>query len=373
MAERSALNQFRKEQRDKAAQMRAGNVQAVRDFIGVGYVPESVAAAKERGDTREASPAWNRVAPVTQNVAQAAVPAPATAPAPAKTDYTPNPAFYREAPDYDYGKARETMTRAAINMLNGSSPLPQAYRSNVAVNAPDRAQMMAQNLQMERNNKQSDFYDRMRQVGFVTPDLLKEALADRRAARTLAAQSVGEAGRQAGQANQQAIDEARLMENASQAEYASRWKRPEMDMNMAKALMQGANQMGQIDTQRLRNEVVGKIAQGELDQQSLNDLLTFLKPDGPATQYAGDPEMMQLILRDWVSNWAEESGYADGGMVDIHTYADGGEVEVEAPTEEGKLAGLDTGDYVFPVEAVRFYGTKTIKAMIEKAMMAADD
>ena len=372
MAERSALNQFRAEQRRKGAQMRADNVQAVRDFIGTGYVPESVAAAREQGDTRQASPAWNRVAPVSQNVAKAAVPAPATAPAPAKTDYTPNPAFYREAPEYDYGKARETMTRAAINMLAGNSPLPQAYRSNVAVNAPDRAQMMAQNLQMERNNKQSDFYDRMRQVGFVTPDLLKEALADRRAARTLAAQSVGEAGRQAGQARQQAIDEARLMENASQAEYASQWKRPEMEMNMAKALMQGANQMGQIDTQRLRNEVVGQVMQGELDQKSLTDLLTFLQPD-QAQRYEGDPEMMQLILKNWVNDWAEKNGYADGGMVDIHTYADGGEVEVEAPTEEGKLAGLDTGDYVFPVEAVRFYGTKTIKAMIEKALMAADD
>ena len=329
--------------------------------------------AEQRKKDEAPTLTWRNVAPVAQSVVQAAVPTPAPAPAPAPRPTPSNPNLYREAPPYDYAKARESMTRAAINMLTGNSPLPQAYRSKVAVNAPNRAQMMAQNLQMERDNKQPDFYDRMQQVGFVSRNILKEALADRRAARTLAANSVGEAGRQAGQARQQAIDEARLMENASQAEYASRWKRPEMDMNMAKALMQGANQMGQIDTQRLRNEVVGKIAQGELDQQSLNDLLTFLKPDGPATQYAGDPEMMQLILRDWVSNWAEESGYADGGMVDIHTYADGGEVEVEAPTEEGKLAGLDTGDYVFPVEAVRFYGTKTIKAMIEKAMMAADD
>lgn len=371
MAERSALNQFRKEQRDKAAQMRAGNVQAVRDFIGVGYVPESVAAAKERGDTREASPAWNRVAPVTQNVAQAAVPAPATAPAPAKTDYTPNPAFYREAPDYDYGKARETMTRAAINMLNGSSPLPQAYRSNVAVNAPDRAQMMAQNLQMERNNKQSDFYDRMRQVGFVTPDLLKEALADRRAARTLAAQSVGEAGRQAGQANQQAIDEARLMENASQAEYASQWKRPQLELDMAGRLLQGAGQAGQIQNQADRNAAWSRIANDENAQKGLQMLVDMFGPD----EYGQiqDPDTYKYLGNLIMSMYGNPQGYAGGGMVDIHTYADGGEVEVEAPTEEGKLAGLDTGDYVFPVEAVRFYGTKTIKAMVEKAMMAADD
>jgi hypothetical protein len=302
---------------------------------------------------------------------RAAVPVPETEPAP-KTAYPSNPDLYREAPDYDYARAREGMTRAAINMLTGSSPLPQAYRSNVAVNAPNRAQMMAQNLQMERANKQPDFYDRMQQVGFVSRNILKEALADRRAARTLAAQSVGEAGRQAGQARQQAIDEARLMENASQAEYASRWKRPDMEMNMAKALMQGANQMGQIDTQRIRNQVVGDIARGELDLKAVTDLLTFLQPD-QQQRYAGDPEMMQLILKSLTKDWAEDNGYADGGMVDIHTYADGGEVEVEAPTEEGKLAGLDTGDYVFPVEAVRFYGTKTIKAMVEKALMAADD
>lgn len=320
---------------------------------------------------RRAAMVGRRIAPVTQRVARAAVPALAPAPAP-KTEYASNPDLYREAPEYDYGKARADMTRAAINMLSGNSPLPQAYRSNVAVNRPDRAQMMAQNLQMERDNKQGDFYDRMRQVGFVTPDLLKEALADRRASRTLAAQSVGEAGRQAGQANQQAIDEARLMENASQAEYASQWKRPEHERQTASNLLTGSSQAGQIANQEARNNVAGMLARGELDQSAMETLLKYSQPD-PTTGYAGDPDMFNLLLKELLVGTMEERGYADGGMVDIHSYADGGEVEVEAPTDEGKLAGLDTGDYVFPVEAVRFYGTKTIKAMVEKAMMAADD
>ena len=370
MAERSALNEFRAEQRRKAAEMRAGNVQAVRDAVGASYVPESVQEAKTRGN-RAPSPTWRRVAPVTQSVARAAVPAPAPASAPT-TEYTPNPDLYREAPEYDYGKARADMTRAAINMLTGNSPLPQAYRSNVAVDRPDRGQMMAQNLQMERNNKQSDFYDRMRQVGFVTPELLKEALADRRAARTLAAQSVGEAGRQAGDARKSAIEEARLMENASQAEYTSQWKRPEWERQTASNLLTAASQAGQVANQEERNNVANLLAKGQLDQDTIETLLQYSQPD-PTTGWAGDPDMFNLLLKEYFTSAMQERGYADGGMVDIHTYADGGEVEVEAPTEEGKLAGLDTGDYVFPVEAVRFYGTKTIKAMVEKAMMAADD
>ena len=320
---------------------------------------------------RRAAMAGRRIAPVTQSVVRAAVPTPASAPAPT-TEYTPNPDLYREAPEYDYGKARADMTRAAINMLVGNAPLPQAYRSNVAVDRPDRGQMMAQNLQMERNNKQSDFYDRMRQVGFVTPELLKEALADRRASRTLAAQSVGEAGRQAGEARKSAIEEARLAENASQAEYNSQWKRPEYERQSATNLLTAASQAGQVANQEERNRVANLLAKGQLDQDTLETLLQYSQPD-PTTGRAGDPDMFNLLMRELFTSAMEKRGYADGGMVDIHTYADGGEVEVEAPTDEGKLAGLDTGDYVFPVEAVRFYGTKTIKAMVEKAMMAADD
>lgn len=319
---------------------------------------------------RRAAMATRRIAPMAQSVVRAAVPTPASAPAP-KTEYTPNESLYREAPDYDYNKARADLTRAAIDRLTGSSPMPMPYRSNVAVNSPDRGQMMAQNLQMERNNKQSDFYDRMQQVGFVTPEILKEALADRRASRTLAANSVGEAGRQAGQANQQAIDEARLMENASQAEYASQWKRPQMEIDSAKAGLTASSQLGQIGNQRYRNEVLAKISKGELDQKGLQMLVDMSGPD----EYGQiqDPETYTFLGNLIMSMYGNPQNYADGGMVDIHSYADGGEVEVEAPTDEGKLAGLDTGDYVFPVEAVRFYGSKTIKAMVEKAMMAADD
>jgi len=63
-------------------------------------------------------------------------------------------------------------------------------------------------------------------------------------------------------------------------------------------------------------------------------------------------------------------------------FADGGEVEEAGeeeysgtsvdPQAQGATAGLDSGDYVIPVEAMRFYGSKFFKDLIEKAENAED-
>lgn len=67
---------------------------------------------------------------------------------------------------------------------------------------------------------------------------------------------------------------------------------------------------------------------------------------------------------------------ANGGLVG---FANGGEVDMQDtpdmpmaidPTAAGKSAGMESGDYVFPVEAVQFYGLKMLKDMVKKAMMA---
>ena len=70
-----------------------------------------------------------------------------------------------------------------------------------------------------------------------------------------------------------------------------------------------------------------------------------------------------------------EDGYAEGGAVNFDDpemtggYEDP-EMPVEEPMAEGKTAAMETGDYVFPVEAVRYYGTKFLKDMIQKALTA---
>lgn len=64
------------------------------------------------------------------------------------------------------------------------------------------------------------------------------------------------------------------------------------------------------------------------------------------------------------------------GVKKRYGYADGGEVEFEldmaGPMAEGDVAGMDSGDYVIPVEAVRFFGTKFFNDLIAKAMDAED-
>lgn len=62
------------------------------------------------------------------------------------------------------------------------------------------------------------------------------------------------------------------------------------------------------------------------------------------------------------------AGSAEGGLVG---YADGGSVDTPMainPTADGKQASMETGDYVFPVEAVQFFGLKMLKDMVKKAM-----
>ena len=92
-------------------------------------------------------------------------------------------------------------------------------------------------------------------------------------------------------------------------------------------------------------------------------------------------ENINAAMKRYDQNMAAQSGKAAGGVVG---YADGGEVEYEMenemespemaidPMAMGAKAGMETGDYVFPVEAVRFYGTKLLKDMVQKAMMAEE-
>jgi hypothetical protein len=70
---------------------------------------------------------------------------------------------------------------------------------------------------------------------------------------------------------------------------------------------------------------------------------------------------------------------AEGGLVGVPGYADGGEVFMEEdmdmpmaidPTAAGAAASMESGDYVFPVEAVQFYGLKMLKDMVKRAMTA---
>lgn len=66
-----------------------------------------------------------------------------------------------------------------------------------------------------------------------------------------------------------------------------------------------------------------------------------------------------------------QEGFADGGEIsELGQGAVQESVESIAPQEQGAAAGLDSGDYVIPVEALRFYGSKFFKDLIEKAESA---
>lgn len=253
----------------------------------------------------------------------------------------------------------DDLTRRGIDLANAAAFMPR-YESRTAINIPSRQQAMRENLAMERAAKQGDFYDRMNQVGFVTPELLKMAIQDRQASRALAADSVGEGGRQGLLSQTQALAEARLAEDIGQAEYESRAARNEMERDLATAMLTGGLRQGATDVTARGQDLTSAIGQQQNQLRALEGL-TPLTMD-PTGMRVTDPVLQAEIAKQYL----QMLGF------DTQGYAEGGEVGMENPTAEGKTAGLDTGDYVFPAEAVRFYGMKTIKAMVEKAMMADD-
>lgn len=89
--------------------------------------------------------------------------------------------------------------------------------------------------------------------------------------------------------------------------------------------------------------------------------------DGTANRAGQAIQTRQQKLEEEVRR--QTQGYADGGEVD---YMDD---EYAMPSEEaidttGAVASMETGDYVFPVEAVRYFGTKMLKDMVNKALTA---
>jgi len=160
-------------------------------------------------------------------------------------------------------------------------------------------------------------------------------------------------------AQKQALDEARLAEEIGQAEYKSGADRSAMQRDLAQILANAGLRQRLTDVTGYGQNQTYDIGQ----QQNLLRALEGLTPlTNPTGMNVTDPVLQAEIAKQYL----QMLGF------DTQEYADGGEVSMENPTAEGKTAGLDTGDYVFPAEAVRFYGMKTIKAMVEKAMMADD-
>jgi len=261
----------------------------------------------------------------------------------------------------------DDLTRRAIDLASSAEFMPR-YESRTAINIPNRQQAMRENLAMERAAKQGDFYDRMNQVGFVTPDLLRMAIQDRQASRALAADSVREGGRQGLLSQKQALDEARLAEEIGQAEYKSGVDRNAMQRDLAQILANAGLQQRATDVAELGNILANNLG---VTQANIGGLETYIDlTRDSVTGQDKDPFGRSQGVRDLLEMLGlDPEKYAEPGRVRL---AEGGEVSMENPTAEGKTAGLDTGDYVFPAEAVRFYGMKTIKAMVEKAMMADD-
>jgi len=258
----------------------------------------------------------------------------------------------------------DDLTRRAIDLASSAEFMPR-YESRTAINIPNRQQAMRENLAMERAAKQGDFYDRMNQVGVVTPELLKLAIQDRQASRALAADSVREGGRQGLLSQKQALDEARLAEEIGQAEYKSGADRNAMQRDLAQILMTGGLRQRLTDVTESGQNQTGALGQRQ-NQLAIAEAIFNAAAGDPMTGRQSDPELMARSLNMLLQMTENpETGR-------VRSFADGGEVSMENPTAEGKTAGLDTGDYVFPAEAVRFYGMKTIKAMVEKAMMADD-
>ena len=382
---RSALNQFQVDQNRKGEEWRESNLQTLRDVLGGRrqYQPDSVAAAEARGDTRQPSPAWRGAAPVAIAPAVAApvVAAPAVAAnnAPIKgAFYDEGVAMMREAMtrplpvDTGFGSsgaaqpryAANDLARRGVDLANAAAFMPR-YESRTAINIPSRQQAMRENLAMERAAKQGDFYDRMNQVGFVTPELLKMAIQDRQASRALAADSVSEGGRQGLLSQKQALDEARLAEDIGQAEYKSIANRNQMEADLARMFMNAAQGRGTQDVTARGQDITGALGQRQTDVDILEAIFNAAAGDAMTGRRA-DSDLMSRSLNALIQAYQNPEAAKRPG------FADGGEVSMENPTAEGKTAGLDTGDYVFPAEAVRFYGMKTIKAMVEKAMMADD-
>jgi hypothetical protein len=65
-------------------------------------------------------------------------------------------------------------------------------------------------------------------------------------------------------------------------------------------------------------------------------------------------------------------GYAEGGEVDYDPMMDETVPAIDEDAVAPGVAAMETGDYIIPVEAVRFYGTKFFKDLIHKVQMAED-
>jgi hypothetical protein len=155
----------------------------------------------------------------------------------------------------------------------------------------------------------------------------------------------------------------------------------DMDRVAAQARGVSAQERG-VSAAEVRNAISGLTAASKQISEDLkNPMLGLTKDERAALRREGDVIRRQLALITGGEEADAVEGRANGGVVG---YADGGEVEYEDdmmeyeaeepmavnPTEVGKAAGMETGDYVFPVEAVQFYGLKMLKDMVKRAMLA---
>lgn len=79
-----------------------------------------------------------------------------------------------------------------------------------------------------------------------------------------------------------------------------------------------------------------------------------------ATAIRDNENQLKLLMGLSLDNDAKVTGYAEGGAIEAAVN----------PTAMGAPADMESGGYVIPVEAVRFYGVKLLKDMVQKALIA---
>jgi hypothetical protein len=156
---------------------------------------------------------------------------------------------------------------------------------------------------------------------------------------------------------------AEMLKNA-QGRLDSLSSDPNAVMGFRMAAQEQAKRTGQSP-----EEVMAQMkAQLDAEVSFYTDLLSGYGGSDYATQgYQYDPMTGEPLQAEQKADGGVVGamGYKCGGKV--KRYADGGEVDIAAPTDNGNVASMESGDYVIPVEALRFYGTKFFQNMIQKA------
>lgn len=319
--------------------------------------PAVIPAPKEK----DASQNFDMMVPPTKSA-----PVPAAAPAAAiPQGYNPKDYRSKDIAYDDAAIAREDMLMARQRALNPArpEPRPQVDFITQAIAAGVSPEMLAPLIQRENALTQAG----ASKYGY-----------DKSADTTLEAKRMGSAdARYTADASERAKRLGyELTKEASDA--AERGKmarhRDDYDVSMINALI-NAGQYGNKDAAGIIDLLINRPSAPEARPVSLEDTTQ------PSFYY--DPEVGDYVMRtegDDKNTWANGGlvGYKCGGHV--KRYADGGMAEddmAEAmptmnPTSKGKMAGMQSGDYVIPVEVLRFYGRKFFQDMITKAQDALD-